>query len=104
MEDDTSPTGITLTANQDTVAKNMQTAPAVTGCTRYAAKKTVAAGADRDTAVEGTYNDHVNGLARFCTGMAKSRSTKGWMFVIHRLKKPNKTINYTELLRWRGTQ
>lgn len=30
-DDDTSPTGITLTANPDTVAENVQTAPTVTG-------------------------------------------------------------------------
>lgn len=90
-DDDTAPTGSTLTANPDTVAENVQTAPTVTGRTRYVAKKTVAVGADPTLSLTvagtdyqpgnnltikiaastasgtGTYNDHVNGLARFCT-------------------------------------
>ena len=69
-DDDTAPTGITLTATPDTVAENVQTAPTVTvtatvnGSTRYVAKKTVTVmvGADGDSAVEGTDYATVNAL------------------------------------------
>ena len=61
-DDDGAPSGITLTVSPDTVAENVQTAPAVTvtaavnGSTRYVGAKrvTVAVGASADTATEGT--------------------------------------------------
>ena len=61
-DNDGAPSGITLTVNPDTVAENVQTAPAVTvtaavnGSTRYVGAKrvTVAVGASADTATEGT--------------------------------------------------
>ena len=83
-DDDTAPTGITLTATPDTVAENVQTAPTVTvtatvnGSTRYVEKKTVtvAVGADGDSAVEGTDYETVNALTiEIVAGAASGMAT-----------------------------